>query len=35
LFKVNIIKIDIATDAILFYYEYYLRFLKMGWLVKI
>jgi transposase len=29
------IELDLDTDAVLFYYEDYLRLLKMGWLVKI
>ena len=29
------IELDLDTDTVLFYYEDYLRLLKMGWLVKI
>ena len=29
------IELDLDTDAVLFYYEDYLRLLKMDWLIKI
>ena len=29
------IELDLDTDTVLYYYEDYLRLLKMGWLVKI